>query len=42
MTSSRSACVETSLMLDESYDGVDVPHVAEPEIAEYDVAEFDA
>lgn len=30
------ACLETSLTLDEIYEGVDVPRVAEPEAAEYE------
>jgi Uma2 family endonuclease len=31
------ACLDTSLTLDEIYEGVELPSVAEPEPAEYDV-----
>jgi Uma2 family endonuclease len=30
-------CIDTTLTLDDIYEGVELPHVVEPEVAEYDV-----
>jgi Uma2 family endonuclease len=35
------ACIDATLTLDEIYEGVDLPRVAEPDAEEYDAAEYD-